>query len=62
MSFCRSWNEKEADDKTWTNSKIIFAAAHWQRKQMQGKSAANYGYRDMWVKLKIRWMITPLEN
>jgi hypothetical protein len=43
-SACHRWNEKEAAYKTWTNFKIHFAAEHRQHKQMQGKSAANYGY------------------
>jgi hypothetical protein len=44
ISACRRWNEKEPADKTWTNFKFHFAAAHRQHKQRQGESAANYGY------------------
>jgi hypothetical protein len=42
-SACRRWNEKEEVDKTWNNVKTHFTAAHRQRKQMQGESAATYG-------------------
>jgi hypothetical protein len=45
MSACHRWNEKEPADKTWTNSKVHFAVAHRQYKQVQGESAANYGYQ-----------------
>jgi hypothetical protein len=44
MSSCRRWNEKEAADKTWTDFKIHFAAAHRKHKQMQGEYATKYGY------------------
>jgi hypothetical protein len=44
MSACRRWNKKPAADKTWTNFKSHFAAAHRQHKQMQGEAAANAGY------------------
>jgi hypothetical protein len=44
MSACRRWNEKPAAEKTWTQFKSHFAAAHRQHKQMQGKYAANAGY------------------
>jgi hypothetical protein len=44
MSACRRWSEKPAADKTWTNFKSHFAAAHRQHKQMQGESAANDVY------------------
>jgi septal ring-binding cell division protein DamX len=44
MSACRQWNEKPAVEKTWTQSKSHFAAAHRQHKQMQGESAATSGY------------------
>jgi hypothetical protein len=40
----RRWNEKDPSAKTWANFKVHFAAAHRQHKQMQGESAANYGY------------------
>jgi hypothetical protein len=36
MSACRRWNEKPAAEKTWTQFKSHFAAAHRQHKQMQG--------------------------
>jgi hypothetical protein len=45
MSACRWWNEKHAIEKTWTQLKSHFAAAHRQHKQMQGESAATAGYR-----------------
>jgi hypothetical protein len=44
MSACRRWNEKHAIEKTWTQFKSYFAAAHRQHKQMQGESAATAGY------------------
>jgi hypothetical protein len=44
MIACRQWNEKHAIEKTWTQFKSHFAAAHLQHKQMQGKSAATTGY------------------
>jgi hypothetical protein len=44
MSTCRRWNEKHAIEKTWTQFKSHFAAAHHQHKQMQGESAATAGY------------------
>jgi hypothetical protein len=44
MSACRRWNEKHAIEKTWTQFKSNFSAAHRQHKQMQGESAATAGY------------------
>jgi hypothetical protein len=44
MSACRRWNEKHTIEKTWTQCKSHFAAAHRQHKQMQGESAATAGY------------------
>jgi hypothetical protein len=44
MSACRRWNEKHAIEKTWTQFKSHFAAAHRQHKQMQGGSPATAGY------------------
>jgi hypothetical protein len=44
MRACRRWNEKPSADKTWAQFRSHFAAAHRQRKQMQGESAANAGY------------------
>jgi hypothetical protein len=44
MSACRQWNEKHTIEKTWTQFKSHFAAAHRQHKQMQGESAATAGY------------------
>jgi hypothetical protein len=44
MSAYRRWNEKHAIEKTWTQFKSRFAAAHRQHKQMQGESAATAGY------------------
>jgi hypothetical protein len=44
MSACRRWNEKPAAEKTWTNFKSHFAAAHRQHRQIQGDTAANAGY------------------
>jgi hypothetical protein len=46
MSACRRWNEKHVIEKTWTQFKSHFAAAHRQHKQMQmqGESAATAGY------------------
>jgi hypothetical protein len=36
MIACRRWNEKHTIEKTWTQFKSNFAAAHHQHKQMQG--------------------------
>jgi hypothetical protein len=44
MSACRRWNEKPADEKTWTHFKSHFAAAHRQHKQMKGETAAHDGF------------------
>jgi hypothetical protein len=44
LSACRRWNEKPTADKTWTQFKSHFAAAHRQHKQMQGESSATDGY------------------
>jgi hypothetical protein len=44
MSACRRWNEKHTIEKTWTQFKLHFSAAHRQHKQMQGESAATAGY------------------
>jgi hypothetical protein len=44
MSACHRWSEKPTDEKTWTQFKSHFAAAHRQYKQMQGESAATAGY------------------
>jgi hypothetical protein len=44
MNACRRWNEKLTVEKTWTQFKSHFAAAHLQHKQMQVESAATAGY------------------
>jgi hypothetical protein len=44
MSACRRWNEKPIVEKTLTQFKSHFAAAHRQHNQMQGESAATAGY------------------
>jgi hypothetical protein len=44
MSACRRWNEKHLIEKTWTQCKSHFAAAHRQHKQMQGEFATTAGY------------------
>jgi hypothetical protein len=44
MSACRWWNEKHTIEKTLTQFKSHFAAAHRQHTQMQDKSAATAGY------------------
>jgi hypothetical protein len=44
MSACRWCNEKNTIEKTWTQLKSHFAAAHRQHKQMQGESTATAGY------------------
>jgi hypothetical protein len=44
MSACRLWNEKHAIEKTWTQVKSHFAAAHRIHKQIQGEFAATAGY------------------
>jgi hypothetical protein len=43
MSACHRWNENHLIEKTWTQFKSHFAAAHRQHKQMQGESAATAG-------------------
>jgi hypothetical protein len=65
MSACRRWNEKHAIEKTWTQFKSHFAAAHRQHKQMQGESAATAGFilpTPLLKKLKINWLKPPLEH
>jgi hypothetical protein len=47
MIACCGWNEEHAIDKTWTQFKSHFAAAHRQHKQMQGESAATAGYHSV---------------
>jgi hypothetical protein len=44
MSACRRWNEKHAIEKTWTQLKSHFAAAHGQHNQKQGEYSATDGY------------------
>jgi hypothetical protein len=44
MSACRRWNEIPAAEKTWTQFKSHFAAAHGQHKKVQGESAATARY------------------
>jgi hypothetical protein len=44
MSACCRWNQKLTTEKTWTQVKSHFAAAHRQHKQMQGEYAATAGY------------------
>jgi hypothetical protein len=44
MSACRRWNEKLANEKTWTHFKYHFAAAHRQHKQMKGETAVHAGF------------------
>jgi hypothetical protein len=44
MSTCCWWNEMHLIEKTWTQFKSHFAAAHRQHKQMQGESAVTAGY------------------
>jgi hypothetical protein len=44
MIVCRRWSEKHTIKKTWIPFKSHFAAAHYQHKQMQGKSAATASY------------------
>jgi hypothetical protein len=43
MSPCCWWNEKHSIEKTWTQFKSHFAAAHRQHEQMQGESDATDG-------------------
>jgi hypothetical protein len=47
MSACRRWNEKHLIEKTWTQFKSHFDAAHHQHKQMQCESAATAGYHSV---------------
>jgi roadblock/LC7 domain-containing protein len=44
MSACRMLNKKPNIEKTWSQFKAHFAAAHRQHKQMQGESTATSGY------------------
>jgi phage shock protein A len=44
MSACHQWNEMHAIEKTRTQFKSHFAAAHRQHKQMQGESSATASY------------------
>jgi hypothetical protein len=44
MSACRRWNEKHTIEKTWTQFKSHFTAAHRQHKQMQVESAVTASY------------------
>jgi hypothetical protein len=44
MSAFRRLIEKHTIEKTWTQFKSHFAAAHCQHKQMQGESAVTAGY------------------
>jgi hypothetical protein len=44
MSACHRWNEKPNIEKTWSQFKSHFTAAHRQHKQMQGEYAATSGY------------------
>jgi hypothetical protein len=44
INACRRWNERPLADKTWTQFKAHFSAAHRQHNHMQGKSAATSGY------------------
>jgi hypothetical protein len=44
MSACRRWNKTHTIEKTWTQFKSYFTAAHHHHKQMQGESAATSGY------------------
>jgi hypothetical protein len=44
ISACHRWNEKPNIEKTWSQFKTHFYAAHCQHKQMQGESAATSGY------------------
>jgi hypothetical protein len=43
-SAYRWWSEKPTAEKTWTQFKSHFAAAHRQHKQMQGEYDATAGY------------------
>jgi hypothetical protein len=47
MSACCRWNKKHTIEKTWTQFKSHFAAAHRQHKQMQGESSATAGYHSV---------------
>jgi hypothetical protein len=47
MSACRRWKKKPTAEKTWTQFKSHFAAAHRQHNQMKGESAATAGYHSI---------------
>jgi hypothetical protein len=46
MSACGRWNKKPNIEKTWSQFKAHFAAAHRQHKQMQDEYAATLGYHE----------------
>jgi hypothetical protein len=65
MTACRRWNEKHHIEKTWTQFKSHFAAAHHQHKQMQGESAATDGYHSSNADVgqtETNWMKPPLDH
>jgi hypothetical protein len=43
-SACRRLNERDADIKTWNNSKVHFSTAYCQHKHIKGESDATSGY------------------
>jgi hypothetical protein len=43
-SACRRWNQRIPAEQTWNDFKTQFAAAYRQHTQMQGETAAAYGY------------------
>jgi hypothetical protein len=47
MSACRCWNKKPAADKTWTNFKCRFTAAHRQHKQSKSVTSKSSG--TIWI-------------
>jgi hypothetical protein len=65
MSACCRWNEKHAIEKTWTQFKSHFAAAHRQHKQMQGEAAATVVttlQMPLLATIKTKWLKPPLEH
>jgi hypothetical protein len=65
MSACRRWNKKLTVEKTWTQLKSQFAAAHRQHKQMQVESAATAGYHYAMpplLRMNIRLPNPPLDQ
>jgi hypothetical protein len=65
MSACHLWNEKHTIEKTWTQFKSHFAAAHCQHKQMQDKPLPLLVITQQIPPLptmRITWLKQPLQH